>query len=46
MEGLHLVKDLPQQKDLMCKADLKDAYFCVPLHKDSRNFIQFQWEWS
>ena len=28
----------------MCKLDLKDAYFCVPLKKESRKYVRFQWE--
>ena len=32
MEGLHLLKDMLKEKDYMCKIDLKDAHFCVPLH--------------
>jgi len=44
MEGLHLLKDLLKEKDYMCKVDLKDAYFCVPLHPRHRKYIRFQWE--
>ena len=28
----------------MVKLDLKDAYICIPLHKESRKFVQFQWD--
>ena len=28
----------------MAKLDLKDAYFCVPLHKQSQKFVRFQWD--
>jgi len=44
MEGLHLLKEMLQEKDYLCKLDLKDAYFSVPLHKDSQKFLRFQWE--
>ena len=44
MEGLHLLKDLLKEKDFMCKIDLKDAYFCVPLHPEHRKYIRFKWE--
>ena len=28
----------------MAKLDLKDAYFCIPLHKEYRKFVRFQWD--
>ena len=31
MEGLHLIKDILQEGDFMCKRNLKDAYFLVPI---------------
>ena len=44
MEGLNLLQSMLQEKDFMCKLDLKDAYFCVPLKKESRKYVRFQWE--
>ena len=44
MEGLHLLKDMLKEKDYMCKIDLKDGYFCVPLHRKHRKYILFCWE--
>ena len=44
MEGLHLLRDLLKVGDYMCKIDLKDAYFCVPIHTSQRKYIRFQWE--
>ena len=41
MEGLHLLKDVLRENDFMCKVDLKDAYFCVPLHRNHRKFLRF-----
>ena len=41
MEGVHLIKDLFQKNDFMIKVDLKDAYFSIPLHKDTRKFMRF-----
>ena len=37
MEGFHMVKDLAEPKDWMAKIDLKDAYFLVPVIKDTRS---------
>ena len=28
----------------MCKLDLRDAYFCVPLSQDDRKRVMFRWE--
>ena len=28
----------------MCKLDLKDAYFCIPLAEESKIFVRFYWE--
>ncbi len=44
MEGLHLLKEMLQEKDYMCKIDLKDAYFCLLLHPMHTKFVRFQWE--
>ena len=44
MEGLHSLKDMLKEKNYMCKIDLKDPYFCVPLHQKHRKYIQFCWE--
>ena len=41
MEGLHLLKDMLKEKDCMCKIDLEDAYFCVPLHQKHQKYIRF-----
>ena len=43
MEGLHSLKSLLQQGDFLCKIDLKDAYFTVPLNKNSHKFVRFLW---
>ena len=36
MEGYQNLRYLLQEGDYMCKLDLKDAYYCVPLQKISR----------
>ena len=41
---LSLLKHLIQERDWMCKLDLKYAYFSVPLDRNSRKFVRFQWK--
>ena len=43
MEGLHLLKEMLEQGDYLCKLGLKDSYFCVPLNKQSRKYVRFEW---
>ena len=43
MEGLHCLEFLLEQDDLLCKLDLKEAYFSVPLNKNSQKFVRSQW---
>ena len=43
MEGLHCLKVLLQNGDI-CKIDLKNGYFSLPLSKLSRKLVRFQWE--
>ena len=44
MEGLKDVKNLLRKGDWMCKLDLKDAYFSVPVNPRSRKLIRFLWK--
>ena len=44
MEGLFLLKEILQKSDYMCKIDLKDAYFAVPLHSSSQKHIRLKWK--
>ena len=46
MEGLHLLKEILERDHYLCKLDLKGAYFCVPLNKQSRKYVRFEWEGS
>ena len=41
IEGLHALKDLLRPGDWMTKADLKDAYFIVPIHDSNRPDLHF-----
>ena len=43
MEGLHCLKYVFQKRDYMCKINLKDVYFSVPLHKNPRKLVRFLW---
>ena len=43
MEGLQNLKYMLQKGHYMCKLDLNDAYFSIPLEKNSRQFARFRW---
>ena len=43
MEGLHCLKFLLEQNDFLCKIDPKDAYFAIPLSKQSSKYVRFKW---
>ena len=40
---MHCLKCMLQNSDYMWRIDLKDAYFRVPLQKDSPRLVQFLW---
>ena len=44
MEGLKNVQDLIEEGDWLVKLDLSDAFFLVPLHRDSRKLTAFHWK--
>lgn len=44
MEGMKDVKDLLRPGDWLTKVDLSDAYLHVPMHPESRQFLQFSWQ--
>ena len=41
MEGLHTTRSLLRRGDFMMKLDLKDAYYAVPIHPESRKYLRF-----
>ena len=43
MESLHYLRYMLQQGEYMCKLDIKYANFSVPLHRNSRDKVRFQW---
>ena len=43
MKGLHYLRYMLQQGDYMCKLDMKNAYFSVPLRRNCRDKVRFQW---
>ena len=43
MAGLHCLKLLLKQDNFLCKIDLKETHFPVPLNKNSQKFVRFQW---
>ena len=42
MERVHIIMNFFQDYDFMTKVALKDAYFGIPLQKDTKKFIQFR----
>ena len=44
MKGIHMLKDLLRAGDWMAKIDQKDAYFMIPITREDRDFLKFQWK--
>ena len=44
MEGLHTARSLLRKGYHMMKLDLKDAYYVVPIHPESRKYLRFQFK--
>lgn len=42
MEGIPALREIIQERDLICKIDLKDVYVVVPIHPASRQYLSFQ----
>ena len=43
MESLHCLKYFLEKNDFLCKIDVKDAYFSLPLCMSSGKFVRFAW---
>ena len=43
-EGIHFLKDFLKPNYFMTKLDLSDAYYCIPIDKHSRRYLQFIFE--
>ena len=44
METVASVRSSIKKKDFMATIDLKDAYFQIPVHLESRKYLRFVWE--
>ncbi|XP_046573530.1 uncharacterized protein LOC124281640 [Haliotis rubra] len=44
LEGLHLLRDLIRKGDYLCKLDLKDAYFSIPMAPHMKKLLRFSWK--
>ena len=44
MEGIHLLKDLLKHNYFMTRFDMRDAYYSIPVDKQSRRYLQFIFE--
>ncbi|KAL7296024.1 hypothetical protein TKK_0010579 [Trichogramma kaykai] len=43
MEDLRTVINILEKGDYMCSIDLKDAYFLIPVCKESQKYLKFVW---
>ncbi|KAK6034742.1 reverse transcriptase [Cooperia oncophora] len=43
LESIGMIKVLLEKHDYMAKIDLKDAYFSVPIHREFRKYLAFQY---
>lgn len=41
---MEVVADILRPQDFMCKIDLKDAYFAVPIHPEHQKLLSFQFQ--
>ena len=43
-EDIRTIQHIVQPKDLLTSVDLKDAFFHIPVHKDSQEYLSFYYE--
>ncbi|CAL8101581.1 unnamed protein product [Orchesella dallaii] len=43
MKSITMLRDILRKGMWMCKLDLKDAYFTIPVKHEHRKFLQFEW---
>ena len=41
MEGIHLLKDFLKHNYFMTELDMRDAYYSIPVDKQSRHYLQY-----
>ena len=44
MKSLKSLRNILKQRNFMCKLDLNNAYFSIPLAEESKKFVRFYWE--
>ena len=44
MDTIVSILKLIQKDSFMVKLDLKDAYYCVPIHENHQKFFSFFWQ--
>lgn len=44
MEGLSSVRDIITKDSFLANIDLRKAYYSIPIHKDSRKYLRFQFD--
>ena len=44
MKSLQSLRGILKQNEFMCKLEIKDPYFCIPLAEESKKFVRFYCE--
>ena len=42
-ETFNVVLDLLQENDFMTSVDMEQAYYSIPIHKESQKYLKFYW---